>query len=487
MNIYGHPRTSFLWRQRGRAQRGIALITVLLVLLILTAIAFGLMYMANTETMINANFRSVQSAFAASQAGVQEVRERLRPANPAPHLIAPPAVLPGPAGSIVYITNPQPGDGVVDPTNAASPFFDDEFCRESFSGMGACPAGPPVGAVTTRASDAPFNGTNAALPYKWVRLTLKANNSAGPNYLVSGSVATLNIVPICWDGSHEFPKPAANITCAAGPAQYSTVMMVTALAMTRSGARRMTQMEVAQDPPFSLPAAVTLDSAGQSQCQIQGNNPPSPIVTGVDQNPNVPPGSGVAGIVINNGSCPIQGAVVAGAAPYNGSPSVYNLPMPPNLQPGANLNATIAALVALADNTFNGNPPAGAYLGNCTAPNYDPKITVINSPGVQVGALVGCGPLVIQAGAQTQLEINGNIQWQGPIIVFSSSGQVQFQMDSGNGRIDGGLLLASSSNAQIQFQYQGNGPAGGINYNSFFLNYSAGKPPRVLAFRELAY
>jgi type II secretory pathway component PulK len=46
-----------------RSERGIALLLCILSLMVLTGIAIGMMYMTDSETMINANYRSSQQAY----------------------------------------------------------------------------------------------------------------------------------------------------------------------------------------------------------------------------------------------------------------------------------------------------------------------------------------------------------------------------------------------------------------------------------------
>src|ERR1700722_2324871 len=88
--------------------RGMALILSLLALLLISAVGLGLVYMSNTETSINANYKDTQAAFFAMRAGLEEGRDRLRSNSPAPTIplptLAPPAV-----GSVVYILNSAGG------------------------------------------------------------------------------------------------------------------------------------------------------------------------------------------------------------------------------------------------------------------------------------------------------------------------------------------------------------------------------------------
>ena len=61
-------------------QEGIALLLCMFSLLLLTGIALGLIYMGDTETRVNDNFRSSQQAYFAARAGLEEARDRMRTA-----------------------------------------------------------------------------------------------------------------------------------------------------------------------------------------------------------------------------------------------------------------------------------------------------------------------------------------------------------------------------------------------------------------------
>ncbi len=63
-------------------EKGIALILSILALLLLSAIAVGMMYMSTTEASINANFKAEETEYFAARAGVEEVRDRMLPSNP---------------------------------------------------------------------------------------------------------------------------------------------------------------------------------------------------------------------------------------------------------------------------------------------------------------------------------------------------------------------------------------------------------------------
>src|SRR5436853_7164343 len=117
---------------RKNSERGIAMIAALFALLLLTAIAVGMMYMATTETQVNANFKSSERAFWGARAGLEEARARLYTgkAGSGDLLALAPATLPGNAGSLLYVTRP----GIS--TTAQVTGMDAQVCRE-FTGI-AC-------------------------------------------------------------------------------------------------------------------------------------------------------------------------------------------------------------------------------------------------------------------------------------------------------------------------------------------------------------
>ena len=64
-----------------RDERGVALFVAILALLLLTAVAAGMMYLSSTETAISSNFKGEETAYFAARAGVEEVRDRMLPTS----------------------------------------------------------------------------------------------------------------------------------------------------------------------------------------------------------------------------------------------------------------------------------------------------------------------------------------------------------------------------------------------------------------------
>src|SRR5690348_15112181 len=114
----GAADVNFLRRMRRIAmlpnrwnKRGVALLFAIFPLLLVTGVAMGLMFMADTEPRMNSNYRDEQMAFYSAKAGLEEVRDRIRSNAGAGISLTPylPAVLPGAAGGVLYVLNPANG------------------------------------------------------------------------------------------------------------------------------------------------------------------------------------------------------------------------------------------------------------------------------------------------------------------------------------------------------------------------------------------
>ena len=529
---------------RSRKERGVALLIALFALLLLAAVAFQMMFVADVETAVNDNFRSSQRSYDAAWSGTQEARERLMPTNTAPHLVVGPVLLPGVPGSIIYIRNPgKQADGTVeaagniDPTQAANRYFDNELCHENFVGLALanpgigipCTAGPPAGNVTYIASDAPFTGTTGALDYKWVRITQKANNTvqpvAGSTFgLVSGNVATINTIPICWDGTNQLPKPAGYVTCDDNPpptggSYLKTVYMVTSLAVTPTGARRMAQLEVALDPPFVTNAAVdsqdhvnlngqltvngydNCNCAQVSTCNKKGASPgsgaflcTSPPVFG-----NAPGKTCDSSkwAIYSSQSVDNPGAsetVIAGPNPPIAQSQPWPYDITSLIDKYKNQAGTVNATGAPYNYSCTGTPP------NCSQhpsqvfgipPNFPPTPpdNPLGPPGMALQVTYVPGDLKITSSSQGNgilvvdgdLEINGGLQFYGLVLV---KGVVKF---TGGGadktNIFGAVLAGQESLVDTTL-----GGSAVINFDSCALSRNTGqRPPNQIAFRELSY
>ena len=403
-------------------EHGVALIAALIALLLISAITAGMIILSNTETNTSANFRDEQTAFFSAKAGVEEVRDRLRKnaTNTLRTVGILPTALPGAgANGVLYILNPANGE-VVAPWNPGNKYPDDEICKENNNIP--CSSGLPTGGgwyTTTTAS--PTYAANPVYSWKWVRLTLKQNNSLAP-YYTNGNSATNS--QVFWNGTNECL--AASPTC--NPVQLP-VYNVTALAVTPSGSRRMVQSEVAEDQlVFQAPAALTLDGTGDS---YGGGNSSQFNVDGNDH-----PGCGVAatgpalpGVGVTN---PVDVAAVTAGIPsnrqdnYTGvdgtTPDVKDISstLPSNMQSVSALQTLVSTIKnSVTQPIINGPATDPSNMGTASAP----QIMYVNGDLTLDGNYTGYGILVVTG----TLTAKGTSGWNGIVLVVGA----------GNAQLDG--------------------------------------------------
>ena len=255
-------------------ERGVAMFLVLFALLLVSTMAVALAYSTSTESGINLNYRQEEMAYFASRAGIEELRDRIGSASTVVGPINPPPDVPGSAtGYVLYLINQGADPTTVQPWSAGSTYMDDELCHDghSISGWPTSVPSPGVrcsdvpsgsGWYQTVTSNVQWNSTAAALPYKWVRLTMKQNNSVmygdpavgnaqSYYYVDSGKPAAQ---PVCYDGTSERVPPAGTTSCANwAPTVYANpVYLITSMGVSPTGARKVVQAEVglAPSPPF---------------------------------------------------------------------------------------------------------------------------------------------------------------------------------------------------------------------------------------------
>jgi hypothetical protein len=521
-------------------QRGMALIIALLLLLLVSAVGLGMIYMSSTETEINANYKDSQSAFFAMRGGLEEMRERMRTqslsyigtvtATPMPTI-----QMPGTAGSIFYITNPSAGE-VVTPLTVGSTYFDDEFCHEWFTLLAAnykapgttCGAGgaAPATSVTTVASNAPYTGTASSLPYKWIRLTLKQNGTF-PNAVVDSTQAAAS--QVCWNSSNSQEVVATALgypdctTAANAGLMVEPLYLVTSLAITPQGSRRVGQYEAAALDITPPPGALALDGpAAQFSPAPHSNNyfasgtnsgaaaytgpGACPVTTpaiapaistgdqaGVNNLVGVPPGSGtIPSNRLGNytGTAPPPPALATPSIMNQGATGT-NPTLTGTWASPAALNNLAASIGDGADQTLScgiGAPCSFPATGLGT--DASPMITYVNGD-FNMGSNSGAGVLVVTG----TLTITGNASFDGLILVIGQ-GVIQ-ENGGGNGQFNGSIFLAttnSSVSPYAQLATLGSpliawngGGTNGIQYNSCWANIGNNMHYLVVASREEMY
>ena len=481
------------------SERGVALIVALLTLLLLSAMLMGMIVASNSETNISANFRDEQTAFFAARAGVEEVRDRMRPsATPtlatSAYFTASPTPLSGAPNGVLYVTNPANGEVVTPWLTNGTDYPDTEVCQEIL-----CVGGTPTGAWYVPAQSAGASYAAApVLTWKWVRIMIKPNKSTTGLARVTSVDGLTNGNRVCFNGSHEYTTAA--MTCPDKP-----VYELTALAVTKSGSRRMIQYEVSQGTFPPIPGAIVFDGP------TPAFNPPNSNSfavdgTDVDKGPNngancpaaanVPALGGynvAAATALTNDASNRPASYTSGAtatpAISNVSSQLGTLTTVDGLQALVN-NVTAAA----ASNIYGASPlpnPSALNIGS----TGNPIINVVQGDYTLSGSTAGSGILLVTG----NLTFSGNPTYDGLILVIGQ-GTVT-KNGGGNGTLNGAMLVANmfdgsgnpiplgAGNApgSPSITWNGGGTAQ-FNYDSCWVNYGARPLPfRTITDRELIY
>ena len=479
-------------------QKGIALLLSMVALMLLSAVAIGMVYMSSTETWVSSNFKAEETAYFAARAGVEEVRDRMLTANP--NTIAPllPASSAGAPGGVLYVL--QNGVTMANITNMASnnPLKDDELCHDwgnpSSAGMTWKPANVPCidlpatpGWYTTTASVAPFTGSANPMEYKWVRVTQKANDSGA--FMVDGG--QLGTYQACWNGISEVVAPIGTACSALFPTA-NPVFMVTSLAVTGSGARRLVQQEIAQTPISGFPYGAFATSTGCAALKFSGGaktfsfnsatenpptNPPNNTSTSggnVGSNGNLDFSGGntavngtTASAVAGIGNCNQGNGISASGGASYGTPSLIpsqSLPVPPLPNPlPPTKNQNINSSTTLAPGSYgNLGIQGGATVTLQGGTPGNPAIYTVNSISASGGSTLlinGCCVVINVAGVgqQNAVDFSGgsfqNSSFVPGNFVINYGGDKNISLSGGSGA----YAVINAPKANISF-------SGGSNF-----------------------
>jgi hypothetical protein len=455
-------------------EAGIALLLTLFVIFILSGLAVSLILLTDSEVRLQRSMEAQANTYYAGLAGLEEARARLNPS--APDTI-PITQLPTVVTQVLYLVNSSTADPV-QPTNPASPYYDHEYVREFPDGLGAATV------LSSVASDQPGAGTAAAIPYKWVRITLKTEYSSSQDVDWDG---VLNrTTPIYWNGSQQ----DLSTRLPQGVAVYK----LTALAVDPSRIRKLVQTEVAGagGGRTAGAAAATGGSATLSGILVGGTlkgkrkkkiGTPNLIIEGLDDCG----GSSLPGIIAGGTvTIPLgRAATVTGSSPatiQNASPFPQSAP--------ALINSLRASAVPIlnADPTHVSLAPDGAsYVGT----NVVLGTQAVGTTPAQPLVVYADKPLFLSGTTGTGqgiLLVNGNLSVTGG---FDYSGMVV---------ADGSVTLTSTTTGTVAIYgtlvSSGNLTADStastvlnsidINYDSCALSDSYRVLPKiVLAYREL--
>ncbi len=401
----------------------------LLALMLLSAIAIGMMFISSTETTISSNFRSEETAYFAARAGVEEVRDRMLPSPPNPssgnysiYNSITALNMPGTNPWALYVLNGKNLSGAnmsmadVTTLSSTNPLADDELCHDfyGFSGMTWSPANVKCSGSTGLPSGSswyssavqalkPVGGNSNPIDYKWIRITLKANNTYAGNGSTSAYVdsSQAGTNQVCWSGSlagaHQIVIPStAHCTDAAYNAM--PVYLLTALALTPSGARRLVQQEVAQTfIPFNPPGGLFAVGSGCGALIVGGNATTGSFNSATENPPTNPPSNSslTGGNVGTNGNSSIMG----NSTHINGSVS--------------SATSTTVGVCPGSGVTISGSPtwgtPAGSVTGGAT---YNPPVPPMPNP-LPPTTSVSWSSGSKSAGSYGNVSISGNVTLTG--------------------------------------------------------------------------
>lgn len=514
-------------RKHKKSEKGFALLIAIFTLLLLTAIGMGMVVLTNTDTSISANYRDEQTAYFAAKAGIEEVRDRFRSSASntlSTNTYFSTSNLAGQTNGVLYITNAKAGETVTPwvTTGAASVYPDNEICGELTNMGSSCvPSGSWY--LTTTASTA-YQPTSVAttgpLPWKWARINLKTNLTSSGTSMgsssqnsVDGNLANASY-RVCWNGASEVAiSNTTYASCAAYPATppYYPVYVITALAETPSGSRRMVQAEAAATSFPTIPGPLVFDGA-------------SPVFSVPNSNVFSVDGTD------HSGSGNLQGP---GAACPSGRPTEYALgafnaagvttlqsdgsnrpnnytgllnPLPPgnsNVVSAGDVSsqlgslATVGGLQAIqsevsliAGNEGNvyGNNPASITKPGTIA---NPQVNVVQGDVSLPGGWTGSGILLVTG----TLTLRGALGYNGIILVVGKGKVVK--SGGGDATVDGSMLMADlydsggnplpASNAPgvPQIDWSGGGNMT-MNYDSCWSSAMSGALAwRIVAMREI--
>jgi hypothetical protein len=493
-------------QNRKHRERGIALLVAIFVLLLVTAIGAGMILLTNTDLNISSNFRDEQTAFFAAKAGMEEVRDRFRTGSNGSLNASLPANLPGNANAFLYVLNPANNEADTPWITNGNAYPDTEVCSE-ITNMGlACagnPAVPPGGGwYTQTTANAAYAPASGPLTWKWTRINLKTNKTSSgtaSQSTVDGNVGD-NAQLVCWTGTNEMAT--AQPTCAQAGIGFQPVYVMTALAVTPSGSRRMIQAEASATTFPTLPGPMIFDG---SNPVFNAPNSNAFTVTGNDQAKGPNNGTGCpAGVNQAALGAYDAASVTALQNAASGRPSSYTgaagtgSPSTANVSNALGPLATVGGLEALVSQVTSTANPANVYNGNAgglTNPGTDanPVINVVTGDLTLGGGFTGSGIIVVEG----NLTMNGNPNFNGLILVIGK-GTVT-KNGGGNGTLDGSLLIANlyDSNGHLlpansapgvpTINWNGGGNAT-IQFDSCWSSFlSRGLPYRVVAVREMMY
>lgn len=489
------------------SEKGIALFTAIFTVLLITAIGAGMIMLTNTDTSISANFRDEQTAFFAAKAGMEEIRDRFRVGATNSLAASLPAALPGNANAFLYVLNPRNAEADTPwvTNGSASVYPDTELCTEMSTMGAACSGNPPHpgggGWYNTTTASATY-AMNPVANWKWTRINLKTNaTSSGSTTTNKVDTAYAANALVCWNGATQIATNLAN--CQAISPNYLPVNVLTTLAVTPSGSRRMIQAEAVANNFPTLPGSMIFDGGNPV---FNTPNSSAFTVSGTDIHQGGTAGAGCPGATVAPALGVYNAAALASittdangrAASYTG-PATYGSPNVANVSTQLSTLSTVAGLEALASsvtliagnegNVYSNNPATIANPGT----DANPQVNVVNGDLTLAGGWTGSGILLVTG----NLTFQGNPNYNGLILVIGKGSVTK--NGGGNGVVNGSMLVANLYGPTGSLLPPGSTPGiptlnwngGGnvtFNYDSCWSQQLNGiNAYRIVAVREMMY
>jgi hypothetical protein len=516
MKTHGSPR-----------ERGVALMIVMAALLLVTAVAAGMILLTNTETNVDSNYRDEQIALFAAKAGLQEARDRMLASNASPisfsSLILPTTSSSCPASAYAaYIV----ASGISPWSNSVTQYYDTEFLSElsPLSGFPGCSTW-----YTSTGRNSGYSGPSSnPVPYQWVRINLKLDQSAyssGTPYYVDGNSSNAT-KEVFYDATNGHDCVAGTGTCATS-SNLLPVYEITSYALTQSGTHRMLQDEVAaQTFNLNFPSTLTIPGPIGSFNPASSNNY---CIDGYDGGANVtahckytaPPavpgcsasatGGPSIGVTAGNDSAGTQTnqTYVTGQisrtdhymGSTGGTPSVGNVALPSFMSTPAALDQEVQLIQQNANVSLVPSTPPGSYswsdITNAmpgsawTNSNDNPQVIYVDG-NLDISSQTGSGILVVTG----NLTYDGNSGWNGIILVVGDGTTTYSVSGGGNGQFNGAIVVATtkdshgnelSSFGSADYNISGGGGSG-VYYNSCWVNsVQSAVSYRVLSTKEISH
>ena len=284
-------------------------------------------------------------------------------------------------------------------------------------------------------------------------------------------------------------------TVGAGGTYWGQVYLLTAMAMTPTGARAIMQAEtgvnydkfrlglggaltlIGPNPTFGTPNSQNFKIDG-TDCPTCGSQPPGCNTTPIAARDSI----GVYDPTNATNPSAVQTVINSLGKPnnyigVNSAPDVHNANLG-NLTSG-DLNAVVNAVAGIATagapagvgglDVYNSNP-SSIYLGSAT----NPAIDVVYGD-YSMGPTTGYGILVVTG----TLTISGDYGWNGLILVIGSGASIM--NGGGHGEIDGAIFVANTASGTLSSPSASwNGGGGnGVRYNHCWADDMLSKIPYV--------